>query len=264
LIHPRRVRDLYEVNTEGTRRVLAAAADAGIRRAVIMSSNSPLGCNPHPDHLFDEASPYHPYMHYGRSKMQMEKLVSDVQRSGRIETVVIRAPWFYGPYQPPRQTRFFEMIRLGRAPIVGSGENRRSMTYIGNLAQGLLLAAMTPQAKGRVYWIADERPYTMHEIVDTVERLLENEFGVPCRKGRLKLPSLASEVAWLADRGLQALGLYNQEIHVLSEMNKTIACSIARAREELGYSPAIALEEGMRRSLAWLARRGELPAQGRH
>ena len=87
-----------------------------------MSSNSPCGTNPHPDHVFDEASPYRPYMHYGRSKMLMEQAVGQYQRDGKIETVIIRAPWFYGPNQPPRQSLFFRMIRDGKGPIVGGGE----------------------------------------------------------------------------------------------------------------------------------------------
>src|SRR5206468_3377962 len=116
-----------------------------------------------------------PYMGYGRSKMQMELAVKD--RAGKIETVVIRAPWFYGPNQPPRQTLFFQMIRDGKAPIVGSGRNLRSMAYVDNLCQGLLLAASSERAVGETFWIADRRPYSMNEIVDTVERLLEREFG---------------------------------------------------------------------------------------
>ena len=103
--------------------ILAAAERSGVRRAVIMSSNSPLGCNPHPDHLFDERSPYHPYMNYGRSKMMMEQAVQSFSDGSNMEIVIIRAPWFYGPFQPPRQKLFFEMVRDGKAPIVGGGEN---------------------------------------------------------------------------------------------------------------------------------------------
>jgi nucleoside-diphosphate-sugar epimerase len=55
---------------------------------------------------------------------------------------------------------------------------------------------------------------------------------------------------------LQATGMYQQKIHVLSEMNKTIACTVAKAEKELGYRPVIALEEGMRRSLAWCVSKG--------
>lgn len=249
VIHPRWSRQFEEVNYRGTRNVLAAAAAAGVRRAVIVSSNSPLGCNPHDDHLFDEESPYHPYLGYGRSKMLMEQHVAAVQAEGRIETVTVRAPWFYGPFQPPRQTIFFTMIRDGKAPIVGDGENRRSMAYLDNLVQGLILAAITPRANGQTYWIADERPYTMNEIIDTVERLLEDEFGQRCAHKRLRLPGLASSTAWLVDWLMQAAGLYHQKVHVLSEMNKTIACSVGKAKRELGYQPTVALEEGMRRSL---------------
>ncbi|MEK7707202.1 MAG: NAD(P)-dependent oxidoreductase [Verrucomicrobiota bacterium] len=255
IIHPRCVSEFYTINRDGTVNLLDAAIRAGVKRAVVVSSNSPCGCNPHPDHLFDELSPYHPYMNYGRSKMEMEVAVQ--RRADRIETVIIRAPWFYGPNQPPRQTLFFKMIRDGKAPIVGSGATLRSMAYVDNLCQGLILAAITDRANGQVYWIADRKPYSMNEIIDTIERLLENEFGHKCAHKRMRLPGVASEIAWLADKTLQALGLYNQKIHVLSEMNKTIACSVARAERELGYRPTIELEEGMRRSLKWCAENGQ-------
>ncbi|HSU56434.1 MAG TPA: NAD-dependent epimerase/dehydratase family protein, partial [Candidatus Dormibacteraeota bacterium] len=62
MIHPKRVSDFYAINVGGTTNLLDAAIAAGVKRAVIVSSNSPCGCNPHPDHLFDELSPYNPYM----------------------------------------------------------------------------------------------------------------------------------------------------------------------------------------------------------
>jgi nucleoside-diphosphate-sugar epimerase len=251
IIHPQRVREFYEVNVEGTRNLLEAAAQAKVRRAVVVSSNSPIGCNPHNDHLFDEQSPYHPYMNYGGSKWKMELAVREMERSGRLETVIIRPPWFYGPDQPPRQTLFFSMIKEGKGPIVGSGENRRSMAYVDNICQGLALAAFKDAARGQIYWIADERPYTMNQIMDTVERLLEQEFKLPVAHKRMRLPGIASEVALVIDATLQKAGMYQQKIHVLSEMNKTIACSIEKAKKELNYQPKIALEEGMRRSIQW-------------
>ncbi|NJK39010.1 MAG: NAD(P)-dependent oxidoreductase [Oscillatoriales cyanobacterium RM2_1_1] len=252
VIHPRKISEFYQVNLDGTKNLLESAISAQVKRAVIVSSNSPCGCNPHPDHLFDQASPYYPYMNYGRSKMLMELAVQEYFRAGRIETVIIRPPWFYGPHQPPRQTLFFKLIRDGKGPIVGSGENLRSMAYIDHLTQGLILAGTTEIANGKTYWIADHRPYTMNEIINTVERLLESEFNQICAHKRLKFPGIASEIALVTDSLLQSLGIYHQKIHVLSEMNKTIACSITAAQQELNYSPGISLEEGMRRSLKWV------------
>ncbi len=258
VIHPRRSRDFDDINVRGTMNVLEAAARAGAKRAVVMSSNSECGCNPTRDGIFDESSPYHPYLGYGRSKMRMEQGVRALHASGRLATTIIRSPWFYGPGQPPRQTLFFTMIRDGKAPIVGDGENRRSMAFVDSIAQGLMLAALSPKAAGETFWIADEVPYTMNQVVDTVERLLEGEFGIPCAHKRMKLPDFASEIAYGVDRTLQALGMYNQKFHVLSEMNKTIACSIQKAKEQLGYRPLCALEEGMRRSLRYCREQGLL------
>jgi nucleoside-diphosphate-sugar epimerase len=258
VIHPTRgVRQFHEVNVEGTRHLIEQAEQARVRRLVHVSSNSPIGTNPRADHVFDESSPYHPYMGYGKSKMLAEELVKAASGRGKIETVIIRPPWFYGPGQPPRQSLFFQMIRDGKGPLVGSGKNRRSMAYIDNICQGLHLCERVERAKGGVYWIADRRPYSMSEILDTVERVMERDFGVNVAHARLRLPGIVSSVAWLVDNVLQALGLYHQKIHVLSEMNKTIACSIARAQDELGYQPTVELEEGMRRSIRWMLDAGE-------
>jgi len=254
MIHPPgRVRAFYDINVAGTRHVLLAAQEAGAKRLVHVSSNSPIGTNPATTHVFDEESPYAPYMHYGLSKMQAEHLVREV--SSDLETVVIRPPWFYGPGQPARQTRFFQMIRDGKVPIVGSGENRRSMAYVDNICQGLLLCERVNRASGQVYWIADAQSYSMNEIVETVARVLECDFEMSVIRRRVQLPDFAGNLAYCADKLLQSIGFYHQKIHVLSEMNKTIACSVDKARKELGYDPKVHLGEGMRRSVEDLLER---------
>ncbi|HYQ70561.1 MAG TPA: NAD(P)-dependent oxidoreductase [Gammaproteobacteria bacterium] len=259
VIHPRLfAREFMQVNVEGSQNLLSAAIRNNVQRAVVMSSNSPLGCNPDREHLFDESSAYNPYMGYGKSKMLLEQYVNGLQGTAQLETVMIRGPWFYGPFQPPRQTTFFEMIRDGKAPIVGDGNNLRSMVFVDNLAQGLLLAAVSGNAAGQTYWIADEKPYTMNEVINTVEYLLANEFKIECKYSRMKLPSVVSEIAYLCDWLLQSAGLYHQKIHVLSEMNKNIACSIQKAKNELGYQPLVSLEQGMRISIQSLIDQGQL------
>ncbi len=245
IIHPRRVQQFYQINVNGTVHLLQAAKKHGIRRAVIMSSNSPMGTNPDREHRFDEQSPYRPYMHYGRSKALMEQWVQCFD----LETVILRSPWFYGPDQPARQVLFFQMVRDGKVPIIGDGNNYRSMAYVDNIAQGIVNALHSPHAAKKTYWIADEKPYTMNEIIGTIEDVLEEKFGISCRRKRLHLPNWISEVAYGVDKGMQALGLYHQKIHVLSEMNKTIACTVQKAKTELRYQPEIALKEGMFRSI---------------
>lgn len=250
IIHPKKVSELFYINRDGTKNLLEAASKASVNRVVIMSSNSPCGCNGDDKKLFDETSSYNPYMSYGKSKMEMEQFANEFYRNGFVDLTIIRAPWFYGPFQPARQKLFFEMVRNGKAPIIGSGENIRSMTYTENLVQGMILAATKEIASGKTYWIADEKPYTMNQIVDTIERILADDFDKECKYRRLRMPGFVSGIAEKIDSFLQWFGLYNQKIHVLSEMNKHIACSVNFAKKELGYLPEYSLYKGMYKSLS--------------
>ena len=251
VIHPaKRTREFFDVNVGGTALVVDRATRHGAARLVHVSSNSPFGYSRDPAHRFDEDSPYNPHLGYGASKMEAEQLVLRAHERGRLETAVVRAPWFYGPHQPERQTRFFAAVRKGLFPLCGDGTNERSLAYTGNLVQGLLLVERHEKAAGRPWWIADAHPYPMAEILAAVKQALAAA-GLPVADRQVRLPGLASEVAGFADRLTQRLGRYVQPVHVLSEMNKTIACSVDRARNELGYDPSVSLDEGMRRSVRW-------------
>jgi nucleoside-diphosphate-sugar epimerase len=250
IIHPRRVQELYEINVGGTKNLLAEAARARARRFVLVSSNSPAGLNESPARLMTEDDPPRPYLGYGLSKLQAEWLVNDAHRSGAIEGVIARPCWFYGPNQPARQTRFFRMIKSGKPLIIGRGDNLRSMSYVDNAVQGLVLAGAVEKAAGKTYWITDRRPYSFIEILETVAKILEIEI-----RPRY-LPRFGSDVARLFDSLLQMGGLYNQEIHVAGELAESIAVSIEAARRDLGYEPQVALEEGMRCSIAWCRANG--------
>lgn len=254
VIHPRRVADFDRVNVGGTRAVIDAARDHGVGRFVHISSNSPFGVNPTRRDLFGEHEPYHPYLGYGESKMRAERLVLEAAAAG-LDAVILRPPWFYGPWQPPRQTTFFRLVRTGRFPIIGDGHQQRSMVYVDNLVGGVMAALDAPDVAGRAYWIADERPYEIAEIVSTVKRVLAEE-GYTVAARQLRIPGVVGVGAERADRLLQAAGIYHQQIHVLGELRHTIAARIDAARRDLGYRPTIGLEAGMRASVRWCRERG--------
>jgi nucleoside-diphosphate-sugar epimerase len=258
VIHPSAsTREFFDVNVGGTQNVVDRARRSGAARFVHVSSNSPFGVNPSPDHVFTEDSPYNPFLGYGQSKYEAEQIVQGANDRGDLATVMVRAPWFYGPYQPARQSQFFKTIRRGRFPLIGDGSQRRSMAYTDNLVQGLLRAEVADKAPGNAYWVADAEPYELREILATVRRALEAE-GLPTSGPRtLRMPRLAAELAEKGDVLLQKRGRYVQPLHVLGELNHTIACDITRARDELGYEPTVALEEGMRNSIRWCLDHGE-------
>ena len=80
--------------------------------------------------------------------------------------------------------------------------------------------------------------------------------GFDVRPNRFHLPALAGRLAERTDALVQRTGRYVQAVHVLGELDKTIACDISNARADLGYEPEVALEEGMRRSIRWCVEQG--------
>ena len=250
VIHPARVSDFERVNVQGTATVLDAARRSGARRLVHLSSNSPFGANATVADVFRADEPYHPYLGYGWSKMRGEELVRGAHDRGGLETVVVRPPWFYGPWQPARQTMFFRSVRSGRFPLIGDGSQRRSMVYVDNLVQGVALAERVEAAAGGAFWVADGRPYPMTEILSTVKEALAAE-GLAVSARQVRLPRAVSRLAEGLDIRLQGKGIYRQEIHVLGELEKTIACDISHTRDILGYRPTVSLREGMSTTVRW-------------
>ena len=243
IIHPKRfTKDLFEVNTMGTANIIDNAIGENVKRFVYVSSNSAQGCY---NGIMNETDKMDPYMKYGQSKFMAENTVNSCNKANEIETVILRPCWFYGIRQPERQTRLMKMIQNGKALVFGDGKNLRSMTYIDNLCDALLLAEKVKEANGETYWIADDKPYTTLEIYETIANLLGVELKYRA------IPSICSDVARLMDKTIQSIGLYQTEIHVVGEMNQTIACSIAKAKKELKYEPKVDLKEGMRRSIEW-------------
>lgn len=251
VIHPRtfRTNDWSRINYWGLVNVLRQAVKVDVPRLVYVSSNSVGGTY---FSLMNEFTPPSPYMGYGRSKLRSENLLNYMFTHGKIETVILRPCWFYGAGQPKRQTQLMGMIQNQNVPLLGNGLNLRSMTYIGSLCEALILAGEVERAKGETYWIADERPYTTLEIYQTIADIL----GVELKY--IKLPNLVSEISMIGDWVLQHLHMYQQELHVVGEINKNIACSVEKAKKDLGFKPRTYLREGMEESIEWCRQRGLL------
>lgn len=251
LIQPRRIRDLFDVNTTGTANMLAVASSARVAKFVYVSTDAVRGST-RTRELVDESQPCQPESAYGKSKWAAEQLVNDAHHRHGLATVIVRPAMLYGPGHPERMTRLMRMIKNGRPPVFGDGGNWRSMAYLDNVVDGLLLAEGNPVAIGQTYWIADERPYTTLEILQTIGSIL----GVHVRPRRF--PAVIAYGCQVADVALSRVGLYMMALHAVAESVKNVACGIDKAREELGYRPKVSLAEGMRAAIAWCRARGDL------
>ena len=165
IIHPKKVADFFHVNAQGTRNVVAAASAAGVRRLVHVSSNSPFGTNSAPRRIVFRARTSRTTPTTATAARRCSPSRQSSRRSPPMRPrrdSIVRPPWFYGPFQPPRQTTFFRMVRTGQVP---GDRRRRAEAPIDGLRRqprrrGARRRTHTGQRRGHGYWIADARPYT--------------------------------------------------------------------------------------------------------
>ena len=262
VIHPQNVKAFGAVNVNGTCNLLSASIHARAERILMVSSSSVYGSVGKDSEMLTEESNIRPEGAYGMSKATSESVLRRVIGLVGVPSItIIRAPWFYGPGQPARQTRFFKMVQNGRFPLVEGGLNKRSLVYVDSLACGISLAATSAIAADQTYLMADERPYEVREIITTLRELMKYEFGFKVRSPMLSVPSGLLKVASAANSTIQRLGGYSQNLQVASELGISLPFDVKKAKHDLGYLPNQDLREGMRQSLLWCIEHGKLGAK---
>ena len=225
---PRSVKDplgANDNNVTGTLNVLEAARRAGVRRVVYASSSSVYGDRPDLPKREDQTPA--PISPYAVSKAAGEQYAAVWSRLYAVETVGLRYFNVFGPKQDPASEYAaviprFILWALQRAPLEvhGDGTQSRDFTYIDNVVEANLLASRAPGAAGEVFNVGCGSRVSLLAIIASLERLL----GRPL--GRRHTPARAGDV-----------------LHTLADVGK--------AQRLLGYTPRVAFDEGLRRTLEY-------------
>ena len=226
---PRSIQDpltTNEVNVTGTLNVLLAARDAGVRRAVLASSSSVYG----PSEVMpkSETMAVNPASPYGVSKLAAEQYFVSCNEVYDIESVALRLFNVFGPRQDPTSQysavvpKFIDAaLRGGRPTIYGDGTASRDFTFVANVVDAFLRAAVKEKAAGHAINVACGQERSLSELV----RCISLSTGVELDPIHAK-PRVGDIAHSLADVG--------------------------KARELLGYKPQVDFAEGVDRTVAWM------------
>ena len=212
----------YEVNLQGTLRVLWAAHQAGVQRVVVASSAAVYGEASVP---VEEESPKRPLSPYASSKLAMEQAAQLFTRAYGLPTVCLRYFNAYGPRQRPDSPyaavipAFIGAMLEGRpATIHGEGDQSRDFVYIGDVVRANLLAAERPEATGGVFNIGSGVSVTILELAGFLQGLFPQApapIHGPSREGDIRFSKA------VMDRAAQALG-YRPEVGMLEGLRSTV------------------------------------------
>jgi nucleoside-diphosphate-sugar epimerase len=246
LYHPGTPRELYrQTHVEGTRTLLKACLGQTQLRCVVHASTTGVhgitGETP-----AAEDAPFAPTNAYEATKLEGELLALKAYQEQGLPVTVVRPGLVYGPGDL-HLLGFFVAIKKGMFRVIDGGRALLHPVYIDDLIAALLLCAGCPQATGRSYNIAGERPVTVRELATAIAHALGRE--LPAGSIPLWLANLASDIfAVMPGMKGERTPLTRSRVNFLT--NGRIY-DITRARSELGFAPKVGLEEGMQRTALW-------------
>lgn len=237
-----------DVSVQGVRNCLDIAIAAGSKRFVQFSSIAALGW----DHR-DNADEHCPVVigndyRYGVAKGASEHLVLAAHAAGEIDCTVIRPGDVYGPGSRAWLSEPLKMAKAGALILPNGGRGVFTPVYIDDLLDGVMLAACLSQGRGQIFHLCGDSPTTCQTFFSNHWRWAGRS-GSP-RNLPLSVAVALTYVLWGINRLLQTCNEVTPDAMYMLARTGTI--SSAKAQQLLGYQPKVTLEEGLRRSEAWL------------
>lgn len=225
------------VNTAGTRRLAETAAAAGVRRLVYLSSIKAL-VDESREAPLDETTIADPHSPYGISKLEAERALTDIACRSGLEVAAIRPPLVYGPGVKGNFRSLFKAVLSGMPLPLGCLENRRSLVYVGNLADAIALCLTHPSAPGGRFLIQDGEPVSTAGLVRAIGRALGRPAHLlPVPAGLLRLGSR------LTGRGA-----------VYDRIAGSLVVDDGAFRRAVGWQPPFDLAAGLHATAEWFKR----------
>lgn len=223
------------VNLEGTRALAEAAGRAGVRRMVVASTIKVLGEDTEGRGPFTEEDPPAPKDAYAESKLAAEKALFAATAGAGFEAVVVRPPLVYGEGVRANFRALLRLCRLAPPLPLASVDNRRSLLYVGNLADALAACLIHPRAAGQIFLIRDGEDISTPDLIRRLgARLGRRPLLFPCP------PTLLRGAARVIGKGDAAARLLD-----------TLSVDDRKIRRELDWQPPFTLDDGLAGTVAW-------------
>ncbi|RFO95936.1 nucleoside-diphosphate sugar epimerase [Rhodoferax lacus] len=225
-----------DTNLHGTVQLARAASQRGVKRFVFISSVGVNGFKTEAHKPFTEWHKPQPHNPYAQSKWEAEQALRKVALESGMEFVIIRPPLVYGPNAPGN---FSHLVRgvLARIPLpLAAVRNLRSMVGLDNLVNFIGVCCMHPHAANQTFLVSDGQDLSTVDLVNGIAK------GLHSKVWFVPIP------LWILAVGAALFG----QGATLQRLTGNLQVDISKARDMLGWTPPISVDEGLRRAtLSW-------------
>jgi nucleoside-diphosphate-sugar epimerase len=228
--------EFRRVNLLGTERLARDAAAAGVRRFVYLSSIKVNGEETH-NRAFTEVDVPNPQDAYGISKWEAEQALQKIASKTGMEIVILRPPLVYGPHVKGNFLSLLRAVHRGIPLPLASINNKRSLIYVGNLVDAILLCVTHPKAAGQTFVLSDREDVSTPELIRRIAEAFR-------RKARLipVPPGLLGFAARLTGKS-----------DAIARLTDSLQVDSRKFARDLDWSPPYSMEHGLRETSAWFA-----------
>lgn len=227
-----------EINVHGTTALARQAVTAGVRRLVFLSSIKVNG-EATATQPFTEADTPRPEDAYGLTKLEAEDALRQIAAETGLETVVLRPPLVYGPGVKGNFLRLLGLVERGVPLPFASIRNRRSLVYVGNLADAIVACIDAPTARGKTYLVSDGEDWSTPQLIT----------GIAAAMG--KPPKLWPCPVPLLNLGASMLGRQAEALRLTGSLQ----IDAGSLRHDLGWSPRYSPDQGLTETVQWYHQR---------
>lgn len=253
-IHAPDLAAFRRINTDGTHSLLACCREhaPGLQRFVFVSSISAAGPST-ADRPKSENDPCVPVSDYGRSKLEAEEIIR--REAGDLPWVIVRPPNVLGEREKEVDS-MLRMVGMRLRPFMGNGDRQTSFCMVQDLVQALILAAEHAAALGQTYFVTDGNQYSWMEPVDILARLMgKHRLRLTLPYPILRAIALGCEI--IAPRLGRKPPVTRGALYSVRHRYWTF--DGGKIRRELGFTPTLSLEDGLRRIVEWHKRQNGRP-----
>ena len=236
-------KSLYdEVNVDGARNVCQVADGSGIRKIIFTSSVAVYGL---PEKETDESGEFNHFNDYGRTKLLAEKEYENWYRQGGGRSLlVVRPTVVFGEGNRGNVYNLLKQITSGKFLMIGSGENRKSMVYVENIAA--LLERLIQEEGYFVANMIDKPDFTMNELVAEVNSIMNGSTATT----KFRVPFW---IGYLGGLGFDLLSLLTRKKYSVSSVRIKKFCASTQFKSssigKLSFVPPVPMKEGLKRTI---------------
>lgn len=224
-----------KANVAATVNLARQAVKAGVRRFVYVSSIKVNGESTSPDAAFRDTDMPSPEDEYALSKLEAEQALWEIAGKTGLEVVIVRPPLVYGPGVKANFANLLKIVDSGMPLPFGAIHNDRSLIYVGNLADALIVCATHPAAKGKTYVVSDGEDVSTSQLIASLATAL----GRPNRNYPVPVSLMRFAARLVGKAG------------AIDRLTQSLVVDSAGIRRDLDWLPPYNMADGLRTTIAW-------------